>query len=65
MRRPSTIGNEGGATMAANAGIEDRIWQEHGGWKSQRAANGYIKTNLEVELSVTRAMFFPITELRS
>ena len=48
----------GGATMAANAGIPDRIWQEHGGWKSQRAANGYIKTNLQVKLSVTQTMFF-------
>ena len=28
----------GGATLAANSGVPDRLWMEHGGWKSFRSA---------------------------
>ncbi|GAB46224.1 putative integrase, partial [Gordonia terrae NBRC 100016] len=47
----------GGATQAANQGIPDRLWMEHGGWKSQRSAFGYVKTSSEVKAGVTQAMF--------
>lgn len=47
----------GGATMAANLGVPDRFIREHGGWKSQSAAEGYYKSSLEAKLTVTKAMF--------
>ena len=47
----------GGATLAANRGVPDRAWMEHGGWKSVKAASGYIKTSLDIKLSVTHSMF--------
>ena len=47
----------GGATLAANSGVPDRLWMEHGGWKSFRSAVGYVKTSSEVEASDTKAMF--------
>ena len=47
----------GGATLAANSGVPDRLWMEHGGWKSFRSAVGYVKTSSEVKASVTKAMF--------
>ena len=36
----------GGATAAAAAGINDRIFQKHGRWKSDKAKDGYVKENL-------------------
>ena len=47
----------GGATLAANQGVPDRVWMEHGGWKSAKAAAGYVKSSKEVKLSVTHSMF--------
>ena len=32
----------GGATLAANSGVPDRLWMEHGGWRSFRSAVGYV-----------------------
>ena len=49
----------GGATLAANSGVSDRLWMEHGGWRSFRSAVGYVKTSSEVKASVTKAMFCP------
>ena len=49
----------GGATLAANSGVPDRLWMEHGGWRSFRSAVGYVKTSSEVKASVTNAMFCP------
>ena len=49
----------GGATLAANSGVSDRLWMEHGGWRSFRSAVGYVKTSSEVKASVTKAMFGP------
>ena len=51
----------GGATLAANSGVSDRLWMEHGGWRSFRSAVGYVKTSSEVKASVTKAMFDPHT----
>ena len=50
----------GGATMAANIavelGIPDRLWHEHGGWRSVQAAQGYVVTSRELKLKTTRSM---------
>ncbi len=46
----------GGATLAANLSVPDQLWREHGGWRSVRAALGYVKTARAAKLSVTRAM---------
>ena len=44
----------GGASAAAAAGIEDRIFKKHGRWMSEKAKDGYIKENLNSRLSVTK-----------
>lgn len=44
----------GGATAAASANIEDRIFKKHGRWKSDRAKDGYVKENIQERLSVTK-----------
>ena len=49
----------GGATLAANSGVSDRLWMEHGGWRSFRSAVGYVKISSEVKASVTKAKFGP------
>ena len=46
----------GGASVAANAGVSDRLFKRHGRWKTDRAKDGYIKDNLEVLLSVSRSL---------
>lgn len=46
----------GGATLAANNGVPDKLWMEHGGWRSARAAQGYVKTAHSLKLEVTSAM---------
>jgi integrase len=46
----------GGSSAAANAGINDRIFQRHGRWASVSAKDGYIKDSLEQRLSVTLAL---------
>ncbi|XP_071133514.1 uncharacterized protein [Mytilus edulis] len=44
----------GGATAAANAHVEDRIFKKHGRWKSDRAKDGYVKENISERLTVTK-----------
>jgi len=44
----------GGATAAANAGIDDRLFKKHGRWKSDKAKDGYVKENTSVKLSVSK-----------
>ena len=46
----------GGATLAANLGVPDRMWREHGGWRSVRASTGYVKSSHASKLAVTQAM---------
>lgn len=53
----------GGATLAANLGIPDRLWMEHGGWRSERAARGYVKTSRQGKLIVTQEMFSRFGEI--
>ena len=44
----------GGATYAANAGTEDRLFKKHGRWKSDNAKDGYVDECLGAVLSVSR-----------
>lgn len=46
----------GGATAAANAGINDRLFKRHGRWKSETAKDGYVKDNLHSLLSVSKCL---------
>ena len=46
----------GGATAAANAGITDRLFKQHGRWKSESAKDGYVKDNLTALLTVTKSL---------
>ena len=38
----STLLRSGGATMAANAGVEEHAFKRHGQWRSERAKDGYV-----------------------
>ena len=46
----------GGATAAARASVNDRLWKRHGRWKSDAAKDGYVDDSVEHKLSVTRAL---------
>ena len=46
----------GGATAAANAGIQDRLFKRHGRWRSETAKDGYIRESQEDLLSVSRSL---------
>ncbi|XP_071124201.1 uncharacterized protein [Mytilus edulis] len=43
----------GGASAAAAAGVEGRLFKKHGRWKSDTAKDGYVKESLKDRLSVT------------
>ena len=42
-----SIGADGGATAAANAGIPDRQFKRYGQWKSETVKDGYVEDSLE------------------
>ena len=44
----------GGASLAAYNGMSDRLFKQHGKWKSDKAKDGYIEDSLESLLSVTK-----------
>ena len=46
----------GGASAAANAGVQDRLFQRHGRWKTVSAKNGYVEDRLDSRLSVSRML---------
>ena len=46
----------GGASAAANAGIEDRLFKRHGRWQSETAKDGYVKDSREARLSVSKSL---------
>lgn len=46
----------GGATLAANSGVEDRMFKRHGRWASESAKDGYIKDSLETRLQVSKSL---------
>ena len=43
----------GGASTAANAGVNDRLFESHGRWRSESAKDGYVDDNIEALLSVS------------
>ena len=43
----------GGASAAANAGVEDQLFKRHGRWRSENAKDGYVKDSYESRLSVS------------
>ena len=45
-----------GATAAARAKVNDRVWKRHGRWKGERAKDGYVEDSLEDRLSVSQAL---------
>lgn len=46
----------GGATAAANFGVSDRLFKQHGRWSSDKAKDGYVQSNLSELLSVTKCL---------
>ena len=44
----------GGATIAANLGVNDRIFQRHGRWKTKKAKNMYVKDSIASKLNVSK-----------
>ena len=38
--------------MAANNGVNDRVFHRHGRWKSEQAEDTYVEDNLEQRLEV-------------
>ena len=46
----------GGASAAANAGVPDRLFKRHGGWRSEAAKDGYLKESLSDLLQVSRSI---------
>ena len=46
----------GGATAAANLGVEDRLFQKHGRWKSEKVKNNYVHEDLKSILSVSKTL---------
>ena len=46
----------GGATSAANNGVNDRLFQKHGRWKSVSAKDGYVEDNLDSLLLISRSL---------
>ena len=37
----------GGASVAANAGVNDRLFKSHGRWRSESAKDGYVDEDIE------------------
>ena len=46
----------GGASCAANAGVQDRLFKRHGRWLSDTAKDGYVKDSRDRMLSVTKKL---------
>ena len=46
----------GGATAAANCGVQDRLFKRHGRWKSESAKDGYVKDSLQRRLEVSKSL---------
>ena len=50
------IFSSGGASAAANAGVNDRLFKNHGRRRSESAKDGYIEDNIETLLTVSRML---------
>lgn len=48
----------GGATLAANSDVKERVFQRHGRWKTKKAKNMYVKDSLKAKLDVSKALTF-------
>ena len=46
----------GGASAAAALGVPDRLFQRHGGWRSEKSRNNYVKETLDSLLLVTKSI---------
>ncbi len=46
----------GGASAAAPLGVPDRLFQRHGGWRSEKARNGYVEDSIHSLLLVSKSM---------
>ena len=46
----------GGATVAAQSGVPDRLFKRHGRWKCENAKDGYVKDSQRDLLSVTKSL---------
>ena len=44
----------GGASAAANLGVNDRLFKKHGRWKSDKVKDSYFHEDIESKLSVSR-----------
>jgi hypothetical protein len=44
----------GGATVACNFGVPDRLFKRHGRWGSENAKDGYVKDSLNDLLFVSK-----------
>ena len=44
----------GGASVAANLGVNDILFKKHGMWKSDKVKNSYVLKDIESKLSVSR-----------
>ena len=44
----------GGATAAANFGINDRLFQKHGRWRSEKVKDGYVHEKVRALLRVSK-----------
>ena len=43
-----------GATAAADVGINDRLFQKHGRWRSEKVKDGYVHENVRALLRVSK-----------
>ena len=46
----------GGATVAANAHVPDRLFRRHSRWKTEVAKDDYVEDSLEDMLSVSNSL---------
>ena len=46
----------GGATAAANGGVQDRLFKRHGRWKSESAKDSYVKDSVQRRLEVSKTL---------
>jgi len=44
----------GGASAAANLGVEDRLFKKHGRWKSEKVKDNYVRESVKTKLKVSQ-----------
>lgn len=52
----------GGATEAANSGVDDRCWKRNGPWKEDNGKIGYVADSLERRLDVSKSLHVYFTK---